>query len=185
VNSLLKRSCLLLPALCLSLCLHAQDTAGTITGSVTDSSGAAIPRAAAKITNQATGIDRQIQTDEAGFYLFANVLPAVYEISVTAPGFKQFQVSNVALQVKAGLRVDARLEAGQIAETVRVEGARAPLLETVSARVGAIVETKQITELPHNERQFDVSATPAGYQVKVDGQILRAAIGTPTRIEAR
>lgn len=154
-----RKSCLILwtvVALSLSLpiALRAQGTAGSITGQVSDSAGAVVPKATVRITNEATGIERQVETDGTGFYLFTNVLPASYEISVTATGFRQWTQKGVQLQVRSGLRVDVQLQVGAVTESLTVTGTAAPLIESVSAKVGSIVETRQITELPLNGRQF-------------------------------
>lgn len=131
----------------------AQFSAGSISGLVSDSANAAVPRAAVKITNVATAVAREDQTDDAGRFSFPNLLPATYEISVSAAGFKTAVRKNVELQVDQGLRVDIQLEIGEMRQQVEI-AAEAPMIESESARVGTVVETKSITELPLNGRQF-------------------------------
>src|SRR5258706_14474164 len=66
---------------------YAQVTGATLSGTATDSSGAAIPKAQLSITDLSTGVARGLETDSAGFYSAPNLLPATYEVKVTAPGF--------------------------------------------------------------------------------------------------
>ena len=138
---------------CLPFPARAQVTAGSISGVVTDPTSAVVSNVTVRLTNEETALSREVNSDQTGFYLFTNVLPAVYDISVSASGFKQLVRKGVQLQVNAGLRVDLQLEVGQVTQTMSVTGAP-PLLETTSAKIGTVIETKQITELPLNGRQF-------------------------------
>ncbi|HEY7302994.1 MAG TPA: carboxypeptidase regulatory-like domain-containing protein [Bryobacteraceae bacterium] len=134
--------------------LMAQATTGTITGQVTDSSNAVVANADVRITDEATGIGRDIKTNETGFYVFSNMLPAVYDISVSAPGFNTTVQKHLELLVRAGLRADFKLVVGTVSQTLTVTSAAAPLIEAESAKIGTIMEPKQITELPLNGRNF-------------------------------
>src|SRR3954453_21671503 len=131
----------------------AQLSSGNVSGQVTDSAGAIVPRAQVRIENVATGAARETQTDDAGFFQIPNLLPAVYDLTVRAEGFKIAVRKGVQLQVDQGLRVDVQLELGDVRQRVEI-AAEAPLLESESSKVGTVVETKQITELPLNGRQF-------------------------------
>lgn len=133
--------------------LSAQVTAGSISGIVTDAGQAVVPKAEVHINNEATGISRTVTTDDAGHYVVTNLLPAVYELTVSARGFKAAVQKGLQLQVNQNLRADVQLEVGEVRQTVEIT-AGAPLLESVSAKVGTVVETKQVTELPLNGRQF-------------------------------
>ena len=88
-----------------------------------------------------------------GIFLFQDVLPAAYEVTISASGFKRSVHKGVQLHVNQGLRLDVQLELGEQSERVEVTSTSA-LLESVNAKIGTIVETKQITELPLNGRQF-------------------------------
>lgn len=134
--------------------LMAQGTTGTITGVVTDTSNAVVPNANVRIVDEATSSSREVKTDPNGLYLFTNVVPAFYDISASASGFTTSVQKHVELLVRAGLHVDFQLQVGNVSQTIIVGGAAAPLLETQSAKVGTVVETEQITELPLNGRQF-------------------------------
>ena len=134
--------------------LQAQLSAGSISGLVTDPAAAIVPRAKVQIRNQATSITSETTTNEIGFYVFTGVLPAVYDLTVTAQGFNQFVLRGVQLLVNQGSRLDVKLQLGGVTERIEVVGSAAPLMESVSSKVGTIVETKQIMELPLNGRQF-------------------------------
>src|SRR5262245_36993121 len=79
--------------------LSAQVTTGTVSGVVTDSAQAVVPNAAVQITNEATGVARTLKTDETGRFAFTNLQPAVYELNVSASGFKAAIQKGLQLQV--------------------------------------------------------------------------------------
>jgi hypothetical protein len=106
-----------------------------------------------RLINTATGITRENVTDEGGHFSFPNSLPAVYDLTVSAVGFKTSVRRGIQLQVDQLLRVDVELELGEIQQQIEIN-AQAPLIESESAKVGTVVETRQITELPLNGRQF-------------------------------
>jgi carboxypeptidase family protein len=131
----------------------AQVSAGSIGGVVTDSAQAIVQRATVRLQNVATGVAREVPTNETGYYVFTNVLPAVYDITVTATGFKAAVQKELQVQVNQNLRVDVQLEVGEVRQSVEIT-ATAQLLESTNSKVGTVVETKQVTELPLNGRQF-------------------------------
>src|SRR5438128_11872354 len=133
--------------------LSAQVTAGSISGIVTDAGQAVVQNATVHISNEGTGVSRTVKTDETGHFVFTNLLPAVYELTVSASGFKAAVQKGLQLQVNQNLRADVELQVGEVRQTVEIAGG-APMLESVSAKVGTVVETKQVTELPLNGRQF-------------------------------
>ena len=131
----------------------AQVSAGSIGGVVTDSAQALVQGATVRLQNAATGATREVPTNETGYYVFTNVLPAVYDITVTATGFKAAIRKELQVQVNQNLRVDVQLEVGEVRQSVEIT-ASAPMLESTNSKVGTVVETKQVTELPLNGRQF-------------------------------
>jgi hypothetical protein len=133
--------------------LNAQITAGSISGIVTDAGQAVVQNAEVRITNEATAVSRTVKTDETGHFVFTNMPPATYELTVSARGFKAAVQKGLQLQVNQNLRADMPLEVGEVRQTVEIT-AGAPLLESASAKIGTVVETKQVTELPLNGRQF-------------------------------
>jgi len=132
---------------------NAQVSAGSIGGVVSDSAEAMVQGATVRLQNAATGAVREVPTNETGYYVFMNVLPAVYDMTVTSAGFKAAVRKQVQVQVNQNLRVDVQLEVGEIRQSVEIV-ASAPMLESTNSKVGTVVETKQVTELPLNGRQF-------------------------------
>jgi hypothetical protein len=128
-------------------------TLGEITGRVSDASGAGIPAATMTLTNTATNGIRTIETSNEGFYTFPSVPPGFYNLKAEHSGFKVVSSNNVEVQVQQTLRLDLTLEIGQISQSVEVS-AQANLLQAENATVGTVVETKNITELPLNGREY-------------------------------
>ena len=131
--------------------LHAQTSAGQITGRVTDPAGANIANADVQVTNTDTAIVRATKTSETGYYTVPLLPPGPYKVSVTANGFRPVTQSNITLVVDQTARIDFALQLGNVTETVEVKES-APLLETENGALGQVVESKQITELPTNGR---------------------------------
>src|ERR1700751_3758765 len=119
---------------------------GEIRGTVT-AAGAAVPGASVTLTNIDTGETKTFVTNEVGIYDTVSTPTGNYNISFTAPGFKKLVRGPIALQVNV-ITEDASLEVGAVTETVTVEAEGAPLLETETAHLGAIMESKTIGELP-------------------------------------
>jgi hypothetical protein len=140
-------------AFCNAAVAYSQLSSGSVSGVVTDSAAALVPRANVRIVNVETGIARDTPTDDTGRFSFPNLLPASYDLSVSAAGFKTTLHKAIQLQVDQGLRMDVQLEVGSVDQQIDVAG-ESPLLESESAKVGTVVETRQITELPLNGRQF-------------------------------
>src|SRR5689334_18503789 len=86
--------------------LNAQATAGSISGTVTDARQAVVPNAEVRITNEATAVSRTVKTDETGHFVFTNMAPATYELTVSASGFKAAVQRGLQLQVDQHLRAD-------------------------------------------------------------------------------
>lgn len=141
---------------------------GTILGTVTDPSGAAIPGAKVIARETSTNQERTFDTDLSGDYRF-NALPrGTYRITVTASGFALGRADNVTLGVTSQVRVDVAMQVGQATETVEV-AANAQQLQTNTATVGTVIPNNFVVELPYNGRNlFDVVALSPGV-VKVVG----------------
>ncbi|MGH9511264.1 MAG: carboxypeptidase regulatory-like domain-containing protein [Terriglobales bacterium] len=131
----------------------AQDTA-SITGAVTDSSGAAITRAQVTVISTAHGINRTTTTNGSGDYVFAALPIGPVNLQVTAAGFKTYQAMNVILQVSEKARVDVTLQVGAETSEVTVEGTSVAQVETESSDLGSTVNGKEITQLELNGRDF-------------------------------
>jgi hypothetical protein len=133
--------------------IQAQTSSGSVSGLVTDSASASVSNAEVRILNVETGINRETRSDDTGRFSFPNLLPAAYDITASADGFKTTVRKGIQLEVDQGLRIDIQLEVGAMEQKIEV-AAESPLLETESAKVGTVVETRHITELPLNGRQF-------------------------------
>jgi len=125
----------------------AQRDLGTITGTVTDPSGAAVPGAAITITNVATGESYKLETTSVGDYTRPALPPGTYTVAAEATGFRRVSQENV--QVTAGSRVGIplTLEVGNLAESVIVN-AEAPLVQSESVQLGAGLNSNMVTDLP-------------------------------------
>ena len=139
--------------LSLSVAALAQDTA-QITGTVTDSTGAAIPNAQVKVTNLQQGLTRTAPTNGSGSYLFAALPIGTFDISVTAQGFKTYQAKGVVLRVGEKARVDVSMEVGATSTEVTVEGSAIAQVETQSSDLGGTLNSKAVTGLELNGRDF-------------------------------
>jgi Carboxypeptidase regulatory-like domain len=139
----------------------AQDTA-SLTGTVTDSSGAAIAKAQVTATNSEHGINRTATSNESGDYLIGALPIGSYNLTVTAPGFKKYQAKGVVLNVAEKARVNVSLQVGTIATEVVVEGEQVAQVETQSSDLGNTITGKEVTQLELNGRDFTqlVSLSP-------------------------
>lgn len=127
--------------------LAAQFDRGTITGTVTDPSGAVVPRAEVTAVNMDTGVPTQTFTNEIGLYRLTNIPIGRYEIRFTAPGFKTLTRSGITLTVAQTLRLDVTLETGTVQESVTVT-AEASLLKMDNAQVSTTIQSRVVTDLP-------------------------------------
>lgn len=132
---------------------YAQVATSTATGSVTDTSGAAMPNVKVTITSRSTGFTRSVVTNASGEYEIRDLLPATYDISVEATGFKRAVAQNIELYVGRTTTQDFRLEVGQLVEEITVKG-EAPLLTTTSGQIGNLISNTTVTQLPLNGRNF-------------------------------
>lgn len=151
----MKRRSLLfgLALLFISLSLAAQDNA-SLTGTVKDSSGAAVPNATVVVTNTENGVTRQLTSNSDGEYL-AGALPAgVYSVKVSAVGFKKFEATNITLRVAQKARVDVSLEVGAVSNEVTVQGEGLAEVDTQSSELAGTVDSKELSKLQLNGRNF-------------------------------
>jgi hypothetical protein len=126
----------------------------TVSGTVVDASGAVIPGARVQIMDASKGtVAREVVTDETGRFQAINMQPGAYTITVEQTGFKKTQ-TNVTLDVNTKLDVgQIKLEIGQVSEVVNVTG-EAPTVQTSTMEKAYLVDTKQISELPMNGRNW-------------------------------
>jgi hypothetical protein len=143
-------------ALSLSLCPVAglaQVSSSGLTGTVTDPSGLPVAAAHVTVKSEVTGIIRTAVTDHAGGYVFSDLTPGVYEVTAEGSGFKKTVVSGTRLFVGQVATLGFNLELGPVTQSVSVI-AEAPLIQDSSSQVGTVIETKLLTELPLNGRNF-------------------------------
>jgi hypothetical protein len=152
---------LLVSVCCLSVSLLAQDTA-SITGTVTDQTGAAIPNAQVTVSNPEHGIKRVTTSNGSGDYLVSAIPPGSYNLSITAPGFKKYEATGVILRVAEKARADAALQVGAAKEEVLVEGTNVAQVETQSNELAGTITGQEISQLQLNGRVFTqlVTLTP-------------------------
>jgi hypothetical protein len=124
-----------------------QQVTGSILGNVQDAQGAVIANATVTAHNQDTGLSRTAKTSGQGEYRIDFLPPGTYEVQVSDAGFRTFVQTGIVLAVGQLARLDAKLEVGEAASTIRVEGAP-PAVNTSDATVGQTVATEQITTLP-------------------------------------
>lgn len=127
--------------------VFSQDTRGSISGTITDTSGASIPSARVTVTNTNTNVTVEGQSTGAGSFSAVYLPPGPYAITVEAPGFKRHVRDGIELRVSDRLTVNLQLEVGALQDVVNVTG-EAPLLETSTATTGQVIDRRRITELP-------------------------------------
>jgi Carboxypeptidase regulatory-like domain/TonB dependent receptor len=133
--------------------VQGQSTYGSITGAVTDPSGAAITDARVTLTNLGTAEKRTQPTGADGLYSFVNLIPGNYRIEAEKPGFKRVTQEPVVVQVQQNSKIDLALPIGQATETVEVTS-ETPLLQSESSSLGQVVEQRKANELPLNGRNI-------------------------------
>ncbi|HEY1338749.1 MAG TPA: TonB-dependent receptor, partial [Bryobacteraceae bacterium] len=133
--------------------LSAQEPTAQITGIVTDKTGAVVPAAKIQVTNSDTGMTFAAESNDSGNYVFPNLRPGVYEISISKEGFATVKRSAVTLVISQTARLDFTLQVGTTGQTVEVT-ATEPLLESSTASVGQLIETHAISSLPLNGRNY-------------------------------
>ncbi|MBI3679541.1 MAG: carboxypeptidase regulatory-like domain-containing protein, partial [Acidobacteria bacterium] len=131
----------------------AQETTGTITGTVRDPSSAIVPGAEVTIRNSGTGAQRRVRTGPEGQYVATSLPVGTYEVEVTHQGFKKAVAQSIQLSVDNRLVVDIALQVGAVTELTTVE-TRISQLETETATVSGLVDSKRVVDLPLNGRNF-------------------------------
>ena len=139
----------------------AQDTA-SITGTVTDPSGAAVVNAQVTVSSPERGINRTTATNGSGEYLVAGLPAGTVNVAVTAPGFKKYDAKGVILRVAEKARNDITLQVGAVKEAIEVEGTNIAQVETQSNEVAGTITSKEISQLQLNGRVFTqlITLTP-------------------------
>jgi hypothetical protein len=125
----------------------AQNDRGSVTGKLTDSTGAIVPDASISLRNVATGVVQESKTNSAGDYNFQSLIPGIYTLTASAPGFKKTERTNLNVDVNAANEQNVTLEVGNATETIEVRE-DIQQLATTSGSMGLVVEQRSIQELP-------------------------------------
>ena len=133
--------------------VHAQSGQAELTGEVRDQSGAAVAKATVKIIELSTNRTFNTTTSDAGIYTATNLKPGRYSITVDAPGFKQTLREPITVSTGERLRIDVTLETGAISESITIKD-DAPLLRSESGSLGQVIDSRKITDIPLNGRNF-------------------------------
>jgi hypothetical protein len=132
---------------------HAQQGTSQVGGKVTDQGGGVLPGVTVTITNEDTGIGREIVSGAEGSYFASQMNPGRYRIVTKLEGFKSLERRNIVLEVGRTTTVDLTLEVGGLTETVSVSS-EAPLIDTSSAEIGGHITATELAELPAGNRSY-------------------------------
>src|SRR6185312_13778137 len=156
----------------------AQSTA-TLSGTVTDPTGAVVAGAAVMIHSLATGADRVLVTDSAGLYAAPSLIPGDYSVQATATGFSAYKVQKLTLEVDQHASLNMKLALASAGETVQVEATAANQIETETITVGQVIDRNTMQELPLNGRHFlDLTVlTPGGVVAPTSGSLTATSRG--------
>src|SRR5580692_12497359 len=147
----LKTVCLIAISLLLPALLPSQGASGRVLGRVADSTGAVLSAAKITLTNEATGISRDANTNESGDYSFVDVAPGTYTVQFELTGFKKNVQKSVIVDVNQVVTLNSTLQIGGSQETVEVTS-EAPQVDTTSTQLGAVINDRSVNELPLNTR---------------------------------
>lgn len=163
----MRKLCLLVPV---ASCLIAQVNTATMSGTVTDPSGAPIPEAGVAARNLATNVVARTVTGGEGIYVLPNLAVGRYIVTVEKSGFRTAAQSGIGLAVDQRARVDFQLRLGDVAESISVQ-ADSKQVDTESSTVGQVIGNKRVLELPLNGRNFvQLTALSPGTLVQSNSQ---------------
>jgi len=143
----MQRLCVSLVCLLLAAASYAQESRGTVTGRVSDPSGAAVPQANIQLINNATSVAIAAKSNENGNYSIPFVIPGAYRLVVEANGFRKYERLDIPVRVNDILTLDVELSVGDVNQSVQVV-AEVPLLEAGNASVGQVIDQRRVQELP-------------------------------------
>jgi hypothetical protein len=132
----------------------AQTFRGTILGTVTDATGAAIGGAKVTVKNVDTGLVRTVETSADGSYAAPELPIGNYSVTVEMSGFKSADVTGIRVEVSSERRADVTLQAGEVSQRIEVTGDTLPQVESTDNTLGGIIESKIVTNLPVNGRDY-------------------------------
>ncbi|HKA01464.1 MAG TPA: carboxypeptidase regulatory-like domain-containing protein, partial [Candidatus Solibacter sp.] len=135
-----------------SAAAFSQDFRATLTGTVTDPSGAAVPNASVKATNTGTNAIKEVKTTSDGVYTIPYLDPGVYDVEVTAAGFQQLKRSQITLQVAQKMNLPMQMTVGQMSQEITVTGQQ-EVIDTADASRGLVFDPIKVQQYPLNGRQ--------------------------------
>ena len=159
--------------------VSAQVLYGSIVGTLTDQTGAVVPKATVTVANSNTGLSRQVTTDEAGYYSIPNLLEGTYDLSVSADGFKPYTQKGIGVSISRVTRIDAVVQIGALSEQVTVE-ANVTSLQTAKADVSTSLDPAAMENLPlsgYRNFQSLINLVPGA----TPGRLQNAVTDTPGR----
>lgn len=176
------RLIILLAAMGVATVTFGQAITSSITGTVTDSSGAVVPGASVTVSNPSQGVTRSTVTNSAGSYLVAALPAGTYTLSVTAQGFRTYRAAGIILQAAAKIRADATLQVGQVSTQVTVQGQNIGQVQTQDSQLGGTITGRQITQLELNGRDYTqlVSLSPGVVNMTGQDEGTVGVLGSPS-----
>jgi|HubBroStandDraft_6_1064221.scaffolds.fasta_scaffold14903_1 outer membrane receptor protein involved in Fe transport len=147
-SKLVLRFALVLVAFLLPVAMFAQTSNGTVVGTVTDQSGAVVPKASVKAESIVLAISRETTTDASGGYRLESLAPGTYSMTFTAPGFDVYQVNDVLVEASISVTTNAKLNVSQVKHTVVVEAQASQQIDTQSGQMGTNLNTTEVLNLP-------------------------------------
>jgi hypothetical protein len=139
---------LLVSASIVTINVFAQSYYGGLGGTVLDQNGGALSGAKVTLINEGTNAQRSAVSASAGEFVFTELVPGTYGLTVEVPGFKKFEQKGVLVGTQQQVAVDAKMQVGQVSESIEVSGA-VEMVETSNASQGQVIDNQKLTELPN------------------------------------
>src|ERR1039457_3342978 len=139
---------LLVLASIVTINVFAQSYYGGLGGTVVDQNGGALSGAKVTLINEGTNAQKAALSASAGEFVFTELVPGTYGLTVEAPGFKKFEQKGVLVGTQQQVSVDAKMQVGQVSESIEVSGA-VELVEASNASQGQVIDNQKLTELPN------------------------------------
>ena len=149
-TSKLLRFALVCVAFLLPGAAFAQTSNGTVAGTVTDQSGAVVPKVDVKAESLVLNVSRETTTDASGTYRIESLTPGTYSISFSSAGFDTYQVNDVGIAASLTITINAKLNVSQVKHTVIVEAKAGEQIDTQSGQMAANLDTTEVLNLPQN-----------------------------------
>ncbi len=138
--------------------LWAQTSRATLGGRVTDAQGSAVPNAEVSVVSEETDVKQITRTNEQGNWVVQFLIPARYNFTISAAGFKSVEHKGIVLQTSDNKQIDSQLEVGSTTTELTVT-AEVPLIDTTAATSGTVISQDQILEMPSSSRVLTILAT--------------------------